>query len=749
MTRPLPTVQVGDAVLPELPLGWKVAVDTEGAGLYPDGDPIPSGSRPAAPPAHMSVVSVSFRWPMWDDKTSGWAPGPIVDYAWPFDQGPLVGKPGKPVKDPETGVCTFDPITQEQQDKVLAKFAKFYGMNDLTMDEAAPNLSVDEYAKLIGWLDRRDYLIMHHAKHDQHVFRLGMRKGAGGDPDVPHRLYAWDTDSERGQWSAVFGERWWKQATGFLAPRHQHLHGGYEDRRIWCTQIVQKQLIDPLELAALKSTAKRLWGEEEGDEQAKLTAELKQLVAIGPGMHKRYDLLPWCGAMGRYAAKDTNLTLRLHEYQVDVAEEGAVLDRFWELCEEELQLNTVLYRMERRGVAYDVEASLAEGERMRQLCRDLAAKMPFNPSKVNEAKRFYFDPVEEGGLGLEPLGRTPTGLPQLDIQGVAKLAEEGQPWARELALWTKWRNSDSKWYTGYAARTGEDGRIRTSFKQCKMDKERPGQAEGGTKSGRLAVGRWQAQAIPHKELVPEGSVPPRKLIGQEQDYELYEHDLPSGEVRVITVIANSTKMWDMLDNGLDLHGHNTKLLYGIDETDPDFKHLRSGVKRGTFGFIYNGGVMAVKEQVEAAAGRKMSLASIKKMKEDLFEEYPEFRLMGQQAEQKVNRWVGGCGYLTMLDGWRRWYAHGEKTNSAVNQVIQCNLARAMNKWMIAVEREVPGCLLLQVHDSLITRHLKGAHGYAEALKVSAIGEREFQKYFGIRGRVMRFGIAPERWNEKS
>jgi DNA polymerase I-like protein with 3'-5' exonuclease and polymerase domains len=145
----------------------------------------------------------------------------------------------------------------------------------------------------------------------------------------------------------------------------------------------------------------------------------------------------------------------------------------------------------------------------------------------------------------------------------------------------------------------------------------------------------------------------------------------------------------------------------------------------------------------------MTLAAVKKMKEDLFEEYPEFAIMGQQAEDKVARWRGGQGYLTMLDGWRRWYQPSEKTNSAVNQVIQCNLARAMNKWGLAIEREVPGCLLLQVHDSLVTRHHKSEEGYQEALKVSAIGRREIEKYFSVRGRVMSFPICPERWNEKS
>jgi DNA polymerase I-like protein with 3'-5' exonuclease and polymerase domains len=678
-------------------------------------------------------VSVSFRQPDPDGT-----PGEIVDYAWPFDQGPVIGKPGSPIKDPVTGICAFAPITPEIQAQMLEKSGKVLGQV-ITPDGAMPNLPAHEYVELVKWLDRRDFLVMHNSVHDMHVFDLGLRKGAGGDPGVPERGAAWNPDTMPGQWEPGV------EVCGSMmepSPYPTRLRR----RRIWCTMVTQKQLIDPLELAALKKTARRLWGEDETREEAELKAELARQ---GTGLTKRYDLLPYCGTIGKYAAKDTNLTLRLYEYQLGCAEEGAVPPKFWELHQTEMEFRTALYRMEQRGVYYNVEKSFAEGERMRDLCADLAASMPFDPSKIIQAKKFFFGPVEEGGLGLEPTNRTDrTRQPQLDLPEVHRLVSLEIPWAKEYLRWTKMRNSDSKYYTGWAARTGKDGRIRTSFKQCKNDRERPGQPEGGTKSGRLAVGRWQCQAIPHGGLLPEGAFPVRKLIGVRPGWVQAEHDLATGEARVITVIANSTKMWDLLDQGLDLHGHNTTLLFGVGPDDPNFKHLRNGVKRGTFGIIYLGGLEVVKEQVEAAAGREMPMAAIAKMKADLFREYPEFRKMGEQAEAKVNRYRGGPGYLAMLDGWRRWYALDEKTSSAVNQVIQGNLARAMIYWMLEVERREPGCMLLQIHDSLVTEHPDTEEGRAQAQRVSDIGNEVFEKYFNVRGRKMHFGIKPEWWSEK-
>lgn len=774
----LEPTRVGDVELPELPSGWPVAFDTEGSGLYVDGDPIPAGSRAAQPEARISVVSVSFRLPTADGE-----PGELVDYAWPFDQGPLIGKPGRPVKDPETGVCTFTPIDSAEQRKLLDAASKHAGRT-ITLEEAAPNLSADEYATLVAWLDRRDNLTAHNTVHDMHAFRAGLRAGAGGDPTVPDGLHAWDLDSEPGQWKP--GE---PQRLHMMEPTREPLAQVKRRRRVWCTMVIQKQLIDPLQPGALKPTGRRLWGEDESAESEELAAELRKQ---GPGLTKRYDLLPWCGAMGRYAAKDTNLCFRLREYQEDCAEAGAVLPGFWALHRDEMEMRTTLYRMERRGVAYAADESWAEGAKLRTANRELAARMPFNPAKPAEAKRFYFNPecsrartvtrddvswptaCDKGcpecggknGMGLEPLARTEkTRAPKLDTVELRRLQEEGRPWAEEYARWTKNRNSDSKWYTGWAARTGRDGRIRTSFKQCKNDIERAGAAGGGTKSGRLAVGRWQCQAIPHGKLIPEGAKPVRKLIGQvapgtevvrydgrkertEVRRVQFEHDLAAGEMRVATVIAGVDSLWDALDSGADTHAMNAKALFGVDEGHPDFKNLRSAAKRATFGILYGGGIDAVHEQVEAASGMKFSKQAVADAKASFFEAYPEFQRMSRQATQRVTRWMGGPGYLKALDGWRRWYALDEKTHSAVNQCIQTNLARAMYRWMLRIEREVPGCLLLQVHDSLVTQHDDTPEGHAEAQKVSDIGNEEFIKYFNVRGREMHFGIEPEAWDAK-
>lgn len=772
--------QIGNDLLPDLPDGWQVAWDTEGSGLAVDGEPFVTAGRPAHPEARVSAVSVSFRWPN-EDGT----PGELVDFAWPFDQGPVLGKPGTPIKDPVTNIVTFKPIDVADQAKILAQHSKSLGYT-VTPEMAMPNLHPDEYGALVMWLDLRDNLAAHNSVHDMHQMRVGLRADAGGFGG-PEGLWAWDPDTEPGSLSKSVMDG---------TPPHLHmmeptavpLSFSRVRRNVWCTMVVQKQVVDPLQPAALKPTSRRLWGDDSAEEEEALAEELKRQ---GVGLTKRYDLLPWCGAVGVYAAKDTNLCYRLWEYQERVGEEG-LIPQFWFLVNTEMELRTTLYRMERRGVAYSARESFIEGERVRKINVEKARELPFNPSKRLEAARFYFGPKcskapikqrsdgteyplfcpkscagceGKNGLGLEPTERTPTGQPKLDIPEKQRLDEAGHPFAAELMAWTKRRDADSKWYTGWAARVGRDGRIRTSFKQCKNDKERAGAAEGGTKSGRLAVGRWQCQAIPHKKLVPTDAEPVRPMIGQvPAGTEItrwdgrkektpvrriqFEHDLSAGEVRVVTVITGSVKFWDALDAGADMHALNAKALFGVDESHPDWYSLRSAAKRGTFGIIYLGGVKAIQTQMEAASGMKMKTADVAAAKDRFWAENPDIKAFSDTAVRKVTRWMGGPGYLKMLDGWRRWYAPDEKTVSAPNQVIQGNLARAMIYWMTAVEREVPGCLLLQVHDSLVTEHDDTPEGHAEAQRVSDIGQRVFQEYFNVRGRVMDFGIAPSKWDEQ-
>lgn len=801
-----------------------------------DGNPIPEPGRPPYPPARISVVSVSFRWPVWSESEQKWVEGEIRDFAWPFDQGPVLGKPGAPYAlSEEHKVHAFKVLDQAEQDRILKVMGRVLGREFTVKD--VWNWAVEHFVALIRWLDRRDFLVLQNSKHDMHQFRVGLRVDAGGS-GVEEGYAKWDMDSEPGQW-----ELGRTQTINMCEPSRKPLVKARRRRRIHDTMLVQKQLMDQLEVASLKPTSVRLFGEDSDEDEIRLKHELANM---GARMTKRYDLLMWQGAMGDYAAADTRRTLMVFEYERERIESGAVLDNYEYLEAKEHRLRTTLYRMERRGVPYKVRESWAEGQRMRDWNKQEITKFPFDVTKPNAAKRFYFGPecsrageastlawqesslakvrvavsetqlaqaeaeaqpgkngkvtkkaltavasaekrlakarlgaaeteayarslealtalgapglcpssCEEcggtNGLGIEPASRTDTGLPQLDELGIQHLEHGGAPLASEYRAYKKRQKAGNDWYTNWAAKTGADGFIRTDYRQTVQQADKPGRgSDGGVKSGRLSCTRWGALQIPKKDLIPEGATPVRQFIGGEEDYDLYEHDLATGEFRVAVVLAGIYRLWDALDNGLDVHAMNAKALFGVEEDDPKFKTYRQAGKGCTFCILYGGGPGALKDQAEKALGIPVSLSRSSSMRNSFFKTYPEFKRMTDAATRKVDRDQGGLGFLTMLDGWQRWYSVNEKTNSAFNQVIQGNLARACIEWMLAVEEELPGVLLLQIHDSLITRHRKGPEGEAEAKRVSEIGNEVFERYFRLKARgnrTMSFGIKPELWS---
>src|SRR4249920_105014 len=177
--------------------------------------------------------------------------GQIVDQVWPFDQGWLEGKPGRCGWSPRTGRPGFWP---------LGPMPSWRG--DTYFDTGEWNLPINDLPDLLHWLSHHP-LVMHHAKFDCHILAAGHRLDASTGFDLS-RSVIWDT---------------------------QHGSG----------------LIWPLSSSSLKPTAKRLWGEEEGDAQLAIQAELKRQ---GKGLTWRYDLLTWA-CLRPYAARDSNQTLRL------------------------------------------------------------------------------------------------------------------------------------------------------------------------------------------------------------------------------------------------------------------------------------------------------------------------------------------------------------------------------------------------------------------------------------------------------
>lgn len=744
--------RVGNVWLPELPPGWRIACDTETNGLHPDGDPGTDTGDPGSPPARMAAASIAFRDPA--------DPGRILKYAWGFDQGPHDSKPGR-VRRPREG-GGVEPLDVERLLLNLAKAGYNNGWQDQygksgkllktklpipwTQQQCYRAEGLDSWLRLLRWLRRRDALVMHHRKFDEWITLVGPRdwlvrhewvhnpalRAEFGDNAAKIDWLMQDPDLDMGKF---FGTNLDRTEDGAERPV----------RGIWDTMLVQA-FFDPMESVALKKTAKREFGiDSDADQQVLLAAMSKQ----GVGLTKRYDLTPW-SIMEPYAATDPELTLRLFELQQQRIAEGDHPPRLWEQIDKEFELSRVLLKMERRGVGYDADTSRHGATLLRAEMERVQKLLPFDPSKLDEIRRFYFAPKKEGGQGVQPLKLSEkTGVPSVDEAQMRILAQDGMPWAVEYDQWSHAKSALGKWYRGWAERTGPDGRLRCSFKQCVTAEERAGAKQGGTISGRLAVQRAQLQAIPHNGQLPEPvrHIPVRSLIRARPGYALYEMDLPQGEVRIATVIVNCTAMWDVVDSGADLHGENAKRIFGIDEDDPRYADLRNVAKRIVFGTLYGAGVKTLADQILEYTGVRYSVEQTRQAKEAFGHTFPEFVTVPRRIQNKADRNLGGPGYVNLIDGRRRWFGPDEFTHKAFNAVIQGSLAQTGKTWMIEVERQLPGIQILAIHDSDVVEVPDTEQGYEMALQVARIGKQVYEQDYGIRGRKMSFDIVPKRWSE--
>lgn len=665
-----------------LPEGNVIAVDTETSGLFVDGD------YTDGPPARVSAVSIAW----FDLETQQ-----IEILALPFDQGRIGGKPGRwsdQLDDYETLPHTEDCQTYN---------------DGHTLDGApinrcicAPwNLSQEDWLALMVWLHQGKRLVMHHMKFDCHIIKAG------------HRVYELGYDCEPSV--------------------------------VWDTMLAQG-VIKPLEASSLKPTAERLWGISTRDEEAKVKAALRH---NGVGLTWRYDLLSW-DVLGPYAAKDAELTLMLFKHQQDLIESGAVDEIEQGIIEGwtdtpvgriktgEHPLAHLLFKMEQRGVGFDAPGMRAEAQKMAIEIVNLQRALPFSPPNVNAAKRYFFNE-----LGQMPIKVTPKGAPSLDAEVAARLAADNVPGAVEWVHLANLNSALSKWYKAWPYKVGSDGRLRTNFRQGRIESDRPGQTSGGAISGRLSAERIQMQGVPKEYRIPEGIKPVKKFFVAKQGYQLWEMDLSNAEIRVAAWLSQCKALADRCNSGANIHDENTMAIFDIDKDHPNWEEYRGLAKIGVFSDLYGAGVRQMKAQFEAGLRRSFPERAVRDFKARLAEAYPELKRTARGCQRKADRSMGGCGYVRLVNGRRRWFGWAEKTHKAMNACIQGGVAETMKVFMLMIEHMVPGALLNQVHDSV---WLELPEDTADKLiqEITRAGEQLFTQTFSTEAVPVKFTLDAKR-----
>lgn len=481
-----------------------------------------------------------------------------------------------------------------------------------------------------------------------------------------------------------------------------------EDALHWDT-VVCSRLLWPLFPAGVKETGLRLnLGRELGFDEGSETREKEALKPwLGPQANMRFDLVPW-SVMEPYAMLDAALTLLAYECQFDELWGDRHFDR--RHFRRELDLLKVLYRMEHRGIAFDVKTARRMAELIETRRQGVARELPFDPTPV-KARNYFFG---ADGLGHPVFSDKVTpkrGDPQVDDEVIARLASEawpGQEVAQRYQLHEGLKSANAKWYDAWPDRAGPDGRLRTNFKQADVI------------SGRLAVGHIQLQAIPQPHQMPEieGLVGVRDLFHEDtmcpycrqELLELWEFDISQAEIRIATAMAQCHAMLAGFLRGDDSHSNAARLMFadlfaaegftGREEEHPDWSELRGvAAKRSNLGILYGAGSVTIRDTIKKFTGREYPLKQIREWIDRWHTAFPE---MGDRLDL-LQRKAARTGWVRLINGRQRWFQVYEPVHKAFNQEIQGSLAEVMKDVMILVENAVPDALLLQIHDSLVLR----------------------------------------------
>ena len=356
--------------------------------------------------------------------------------------------------------------------------------------------------------------------------------------------------------------------------------------------------------------------------------------------------------------------------------------------EMELPLCTVLYNMEKRGVAIDRNQLEQFGTMLAQRiddCEKLIYSYSGENFNINSPKQLGELLFEK--LGLPPVKKTKTGYStNADVLEKLKGKHDIIPAIMDYRMLTKLK---STYADGLMKVICEDGRIRTTFQNLV------------TATGRLSSTEPNLQNIPVRtDLGAEI----RKMFIPKPGYVLVDADYSQIELRVLAHIAQDQTMQEAFRSGMDIHTATAAQVFGV-EPEQVTPLQRRNAKAVNFGIVYGISEFSLAEDIGVSRYQAR----------DYIDSYlANYRGVRSYMKQVVAD-AREKGYTETMYGRKRYIPELKSSNFnirqgaeriALNTPIQGSAADLIKLAMIRVEKalseQYPQAeLLLQVHDELI------------------------------------------------
>ena len=388
-----------------------------------------------------------------------------------------------------------------------------------------------------------------------------------------------------------------------------------------------------------------------------------------------------------YACEDADFTFRVHSLLHDqiASEEG--LSRIYQL---EVAVSSVLWRIERQGVAIDVAELNRQSHEMGRLLVDLETKahelagQPFNLNSPKQLAEILF-----GQMGLPVVRKTPGGTPSTDEEVLSRLALD-YPLPKALLEYRGLAKLKST-YTDKLPKmvNARTGRVHTHY------------AQAAVITGRLSSSDPNLQNIPIRTA--EGRRVRRAFVSSHPDGKIVSADYSQIELRVMAHVSGDEGLLKAFLQGEDIHRATASEVFGVELSQVNADQRRAA-KTINFGLIYGMGAhgLAASLGITREAGQSYI--------DRYFARYPGVADYMARTKALAHE----QGFVQTVFGRRLWLpdinAGGARRagaeRAAINAPMQGTSADLIKMAMVAVdhwvtENKLDSRVIMQVHDELV------------------------------------------------
>ncbi len=383
-----------------------------------------------------------------------------------------------------------------------------------------------------------------------------------------------------------------------------------------------------------------------------------------------------------YACEDADITFQLKQIFEPQIQKEHLNDLFYSM---EIPLMRVLQKMEREGIAIDVNHLKQFSEQLEKQIKTLADS-EFNLDSPKQLGEVLFDKMKISAKAK----KTKTGQYQTSEDALEQYKND-HPIVGLILEYRQCKKLKSTYVDPLPALIlKKDERVHTHFMQTV------------TATGRLSSNNPNLQNIPIR--TEKGKEIRKAFVARNEDYTLMAADYSQIELRIIAALSEDKSMIEAFNSGKDIHAATASNVFHV-PIEEVTREQRSAAKAVNFGIIYGQSAFGLSQNLGISRGEAKGIID---------KYFEQFNTIKSYMDKVVND-ARELGYVETVMKRRRYLpdinsanaiVRGFAERNAVNAPIQGSAADIIKLAMIEVDKEmvnakVKSKLLLQVHDELV------------------------------------------------